>query len=180
MEEMVASAVVQAAVSGAFSFVFSSREEVSEEHLMERLQMAHINMYSALTRTRRMPITTMPLLRKKKWLLDDFREFNDLLGSERDRQQVVPSLHRKIMHAVLPSFIVQNQDVLSCSAVARFEWFVKEARKFAKDVESGCSRSRDRFLSPLLRHLSEDKALLYRMVRGSQTCFLAIYTASVC
>ncbi|XP_037482614.1 uncharacterized protein LOC119361574 [Triticum dicoccoides] len=182
MEEMVASAVVEEAVSGAFSFIFSSREEkVSKEHLMERLQMAHINLDSALTftRTRRMPITTMPLVRKKKCLLDVFSECDDLLGRVIDHQQVVPSLRRKIMHAVLPFFIVPNQDVLSSSAVARFEWFVKEARKFVKDMESGCSPSRDRFHNPLTRHLHEGKNLYYQMVRGSQDCYLRIYTASV-
>ncbi|XBI97104.1 hypothetical protein VPH35_033296 [Triticum aestivum] len=179
MGEMVASAVVQEAVSGAVSLVFSSRTgKASQEELMERLEMAHIKLHVGLERTEMMPITIMPLLRLRKKLKDVFKECDDLLSKVRD-QQVVPSLRRKIMHAVLPSFIVPSQDMLSSSVVGRFEWFAKEADKFVRDMESGCSLSQYRFLNPLTRHLLEGQDLSYHMVRGSQTYSLWIWTASV-
>ncbi|XP_048548447.1 uncharacterized protein LOC125527973 isoform X2 [Triticum urartu] len=81
MGEMVASAVVQEAVSGAVSFVFSSRiGKASQEELMERLEMAHIKLHVGLERTRMMPITIMPLLRLRKKLKDVFKECDDLLS----------------------------------------------------------------------------------------------------
>ncbi|XP_048548446.1 uncharacterized protein LOC125527973 isoform X1 [Triticum urartu] len=89
MGEMVASAVVQEAVSGAVSFVFSSRiGKASQEELMERLEMAHIKLHVGLERTRMMPITIMPLLRLRKKLKDVFKECDDLLSKVRDHQQV--------------------------------------------------------------------------------------------
>ncbi|VAH39531.1 unnamed protein product [Triticum turgidum subsp. durum] len=180
MREMVASAVVQEAVSGAVAFVFSSRrEKASQEELMERLEMAHLKLDLALERTRMMPVTIMPLLRLRKKLKDVFKECGDLLSRARGRQKVVPSLRRKIMHTVLPSFIVPNQDVLSSSAVGRFERFVEEADRFVRDVESGCSLSHYRFLSSPIRHLLEGKGLSYRMVQGSKAFSLRIWTVSV-
>ncbi|EMS66339.1 hypothetical protein TRIUR3_25877 [Triticum urartu] len=180
MGEMVASAVVQEAVSGAVSFVFSSRiGKASQEELMERLEMAHIKLHVGLERTRMMPITIMPLLRLRKKLKDVFKECDDLLSKVRDHQQVVRSLRRKIMHAVLPSFIVPNQDALSSSVVGRFEQFVKEADRFVRDVESGSSLSHYRFLSSPIRHLLEGKGLYYDMVQGSKAFSLGISTDSV-
>lgn len=180
MVEMVTSAVVQEAVSGAVSFVCSSHgEKASQEDLMERLEMAHIKLDLALERTRMMPITIMPLLRLGKKLKDVFEECDDLLGKARDSQQRISSLRRKIMHFVMPSFIVPNQDVLSSSVVGRFERFAEEADKFVRGVESGCSPSRYRFHNPLIRHLLEGKDIFYRMVQGSQTYYFSIWTALV-
>uniref|UniRef100_A0A453DL47 Uncharacterized protein n=1 Tax=Aegilops tauschii subsp. strangulata TaxID=200361 RepID=A0A453DL47_AEGTS len=180
MGEMVASAVVQEAVSGAVSFLCSSRsEKASQEELMERLEMAHIKLHVGLERTKMMPITIVPLLRLRKKLKDVFRECDDLLCKARDHQQVVPSLRRKIMHTVLPSFIVPNQDMLCSSVVGRFERFVKEADKFVRDVESGSSLSHYRFLSSPIRHLLEGKGLDYHMVQGSKAFYLRIWTDSV-
>ncbi|KAM3299345.1 hypothetical protein ACQJBY_040709 [Aegilops geniculata] len=173
--EMVTSAVVQEAVSGAVSFVFSSREE----NLMERLEMAHIKLHVGLERTKIMPITIMPLLRIRKKLKDVFKECDDLLSKVRDHQQVVPSLRRKIMHAVLPSFIVPSQDVLSSSVVGRFERFVKEADRFVRDVESGSSLSHYRFLSSPIRHLLQGKGLSYLKVQGSKAFSIYIETDSM-
>ncbi|KAF7012712.1 hypothetical protein CFC21_026873 [Triticum aestivum] len=180
MGEMVASAVVQEAVSGAVSFLFSSRSgKASQEELMERLEMAHIKLHVGLERTKMMPITIMPLLRLRKKLKDVFKECDDLLSKVRDHQQVVPSLRRKIMHAVLPSFIVPSQDVLSSSVVGRFERFVEEAERFVRDVESGSSLSHYRFLTSSMRHLLEGKSLSYRKVQGSKAFSLGIWTAFV-
>lgn len=180
MGEMVASAVVQEAVSGAVSFVFSSRiGKASQEELMERLEMAHIKLHVGLERTKMMLITIMPLLRLRKKLKDVFKECDDLLSKVRDHQQVVPSLRRKIMHTVLPSFIVPNQDALSSSVVGRFERFVKEADRFVRDGESGCSLSHYRFLTSPIRHLLQGKGLSYDMVQGSKAFSLGIWTAFV-
>ncbi|KAM3391785.1 hypothetical protein ACQJBY_013094 [Aegilops geniculata] len=177
--EVVGSAVAQEIVSRGFSFALSSPEKVSQEDLIERLEMAHIKLDGALERSRMMPITIMASLRLRKKLKDVFKECADLLGKARDRQNVVPSLRRKVMHAVLPTFIVPNQDVLSSSAVRKFELYANEAEKFVRDLESGCSLSHYRFLNPLIRHLLEGKNLSYNMVQGSQTCVLSIWTASV-
>lgn len=144
---------------------------------MERLEMVHIKLDLALERTRMMPITIKSLLRLRKKLKDVLKECDDLLGKARDHQQVVPSLRRKIMHAVLPFFIVPNQDMMSSSVVGRFERFAKEADNFVRDVESGCSLSHHRFLNPLTRHLLEGKDLSYHMVQGSQTT--SLFTSSV-
>ncbi|KAF7004988.1 hypothetical protein CFC21_020143 [Triticum aestivum] len=177
MEEMVASAVVQEAVSGAVSFLFSSRgEKASQEELMERLEMAHMRLNLALERTRMMPITIMTLFCLKKKLKDVSKECGDLLSRARDRQQMVPSVRRKIMHTVLPSFIVPSQDVLSSSLVGRFERFVKEADRYVRDVESGCSLSHYRFLSSPIRHLLQGKGLSYDMVQGSKAFSLLVLT----
>ncbi|XP_048548445.1 uncharacterized protein LOC125527972 [Triticum urartu] len=180
MEEMVTSAVVQEAVSGAVSFLFSSRgEKASQEELIERMEMAHMRLNLALERTRMMPITIMTLFCLKKKLKDVSEECGDLLSRARGRQQMVPSLRRKIMHTVLPSFIVPDQDLLSSSVVGRFERFVKEAGRFVRDVESGCSLSHYRFLSSPIRHLLQGKGLRYDMVRGSKAFSLGISTDSV-
>lgn len=180
MEGIVTSKVVDEAVSRAASFVSSILvDKVSQKDLIERLEMVHIKLDLALERSRMMPITFKSLLRLRKKLKDVFEECDDLLSKARDREQVVPSLRRKIMHAVLPSFIVPNQDMLSSSVVGRFERFAEEADKFVRDMESGCSLSHHRFLNPLIRHLLEGKELRYRMVRGSKTCFLSTWSASV-
>ncbi|XP_037488264.1 uncharacterized protein LOC119366608 [Triticum dicoccoides] len=177
MEEMVASAVVQEAVSGAFSFLFSSRgEKASQEELMERLEMAHMRLNLGLERTRMMPITIMTLFCLKKKLMDVSKECGVLLSRARARQQMVPSLRRKIMHTVMPSFIVPNQDVLSSSVVGRFERFVEEADRFVRDVDSGCSLSHYRFLTSPIRHLLEGKGLSYYMVQESKGFSLLILT----
>ncbi|KAM3299347.1 hypothetical protein ACQJBY_040711 [Aegilops geniculata] len=180
MGEMVASAVVQEAVGGAVSLVFSSRsEKASQEELMERLEMAHIKLHVGLERTRMMPITIMPLLCLRKKLKDVFKECDDLLSKVRDHQQVVRSLRRKIMHAVLPSFIVPSQDMLSSSVVGRFERFVEEAERFVRDVESGSSLSHYRFLSSPIRHLLQGKGLSYLKVQGSKAFSIYMETDSM-
>ena len=126
-----------------------------------------------------MPITIVPLLRLRKKLKDAIKDCDDLLSKVRDHQQMVPSLGRKVMHAVLPSFTVPNQDVLSTSIVGRFEWFAKESNKFVRDMESGCSLSHYRFLSSPIRHLLEGKSLSCRKVQGSKAFSLRIRTDSV-
>ena len=141
--------------------------------------MAHIKLDLAIERTRMMPINIISLLRLRKKFMDVFKECDDLLSETRDRQKVVPSLRRKIMHAVLPSFIVPNQNVLSSSLVGRFEWFATEADKFARDMESGSSLSLYRFLSSPIRHLLEGKSLSCRKVQGSKAFSLRIRTDSV-
>ena len=143
---------------------------------MERLEMAHIKLHVGLERTRMMPITIISLFRLRKKLKDAYKECDDLLEKARDHQQVVPSLRWKIMHAVLPSFIVPNQDVLNSSVVGRFERFASESEKFVRVVESGSSLSHYRFLSSPIRHLLQGKGLSYDMVQGSKASSLGIRT----
>ncbi|EMS45697.1 hypothetical protein TRIUR3_10133 [Triticum urartu] len=156
--EMVQSALVAEAVSAAVSFLFTGRgEKASPERLMERMEMAHTRLSLGLERTRRMPMTIIPLFCLKKKLKDAFEECDGLLDKARDLRQVVPSFPTKIMQAVLPSFVVPKQDVLSSSVVGRFEWLAEEADKFVRDVESGSSLSHYRFLNPLIGQLLEGR-----------------------
>ncbi|KAF7056739.1 hypothetical protein CFC21_064118 [Triticum aestivum] len=180
--EMVQSALVAEAVSAAVSFLFTGRgEKASPERLMERMEMAHTRLSLGLERTRRMPMTIIPLFCLKKKLKDAFEECDGLLDKARDLRQVVPSFPTKIMQAVLPSFVVPKpkQDVLSSSVVARFEWLAEEADKFVRDVESGSSLSHYRFLNPLIGQLLEGKNILYHKVQRSQSCSLGIWPVFV-
>ncbi|XP_047052128.1 uncharacterized protein LOC124657657 [Lolium rigidum] len=187
MAEMVGSAVVQEVVSGAFSFMRNTHEEmVSQSHLIERLKWAHLELEFALERTQRMPMIEVSLLKMRMMIKQAFEESRDLLykqqtlpvnleeGGTEQGVTLAPSLPNRIMHAVKPFFGTEKGSI-SGSCVRRFEMFAQKTDKFVRDVESGCSLAPYRFSYPIIAQLLEGKYLRHEMVSGSQTRRISIF-----
>ncbi|CAM0953212.1 unnamed protein product [Alopecurus aequalis] len=180
MEEiakMVGSAVVQEVVSGAIEFVRSNHEELaSQDHLMERLKMAHLGLKLSLERSKNMPITDVALLQTRMELRLAFQKCRDVLNKHTVLrvQPLSPSLPRRIIRALKPFFSTEK-DCISRPCIRKFEWYAEKADKFVRDVESGWSLTCYRFSCPLITHLLEGKHLHCGMVNGSRTSELLIF-----
>uniref|UniRef100_A0ACD5TFA0 Uncharacterized protein n=1 Tax=Avena sativa TaxID=4498 RepID=A0ACD5TFA0_AVESA len=193
MGEMVASAVVQEAVSGAVSFMLSNREEkASKKRRMERLEMAHLELEFALERSKRMPITDRSLLCRMQMIEHAYEECGEALQKHKVRivenEESGPQTQGVITHQsssfLLPKkvlgaiksyasyFFTPNKDV----DVGRFEWFADKASKLVRDVEvqPGCSLARRSFFTSILSELLQGKTLSYRLLQGSKTYRLSI------
>lgn len=187
MADMVGSAVVQEVVSGAFSLMRNSHEEMaSQSHLIERLKWAHLELEFALERTQRMPMIEVSLLKMRMMIKQAFEESRDLLykqqtlrvNLEEGGTEQGVTLNQRIMHAVKPFFATEKGSI-SGPCVRRFEMFAQKTDKFVRDVESGCSLAPYRFSSPLITQLVEGKYLFHHTVSGSQTRTLSILPCCV-
>ncbi|KAL6880264.1 hypothetical protein ACP4OV_011829 [Aristida adscensionis] len=191
MAGLVGSAIAQEVVSKAFSSVLDQREEkASQEHNIERLEMAHTELEFALERSSKFPLTDASLLRRRKILKHALGECGNVLYrskrrvlEDQDMEQMVmatdSSLHGRIVRATKSSiaclFTKKKDEGLCCSDVRRFEWFAACARNFVRDVETGCSLRHHTFCSPLLRQLLQGKTLGYRRLQGSRLRHIYIW-----
>uniref|UniRef100_K4A2M4 Uncharacterized protein n=1 Tax=Setaria italica TaxID=4555 RepID=K4A2M4_SETIT len=185
MEGIVGSAVVQETVSRITSYLFSKCDHdertASTGHHIERLEMAHTELELGLERSARMPITDVSLLQHRKLLERAFKDCGDLLRRCIKQQTMdIVELDQPVKHSIsewiahvtqssVSSYFTgfRKDNIISCSDVRRNEWFAECAKRFLRDVESGCSPLRCVFSNPLVRQLLEGKTLEYKMVQGS-------------
>ncbi|KAL6639695.1 hypothetical protein ACP70R_022517 [Stipagrostis hirtigluma subsp. patula] len=188
MGNTVASALAQAGVSSASSYLSSKLEEkMAGAHLIAKLEMSLSRLEFALEVSRKLPITYVSLLRRVQMLRSAYIEGTNLLNKHKLRK---PEEYQSIGHAVtsyrpflvwicraknvpLSSSLVAalNKECLSASAVQIFEWYAACADRFVTDVEFGNPlRHDDAFRYPLVRPLLEGRTLMYEMAQGSKKC----------
>ncbi|KAL6880273.1 hypothetical protein ACP4OV_011838 [Aristida adscensionis] len=190
MGDLVASALVQEGVSGVSSYISRMfNDKAPTSHMLARLEMALSQLEFALERTRKMPITYVSLLRRRKVLKCAYLEGTYLLNkhkvqsvkAHKETGKLVtgfPFLGRVIVNAKvsISSLVgITNNDCLTSSTLQYFEWYADCAMKFIADVELGNPLQHNSFCHPLVRQLLEEKVLGYEMVKESRACFLYIW-----
>ncbi|WVZ61694.1 hypothetical protein U9M48_011527 [Paspalum notatum var. saurae] len=167
----------QEAVSRGFSFAWGKCEnkELSQEHMMERLEMAVSELELALERSIKLPITDVSLLQRRQMIKCAYVQARELL--HKHKQQAAPVSQEQMSTQGMKRkrwiFQVKNVPItslasLSMDDVRRFEWFADCAGKFVRDVESGCSLRQYTFCNPIARHLLEGKTLMCHLDQGTQ------------
>ncbi|KAL5198530.1 hypothetical protein ABZP36_002042 [Zizania latifolia] len=152
MAEIVGSAVVNETVNTIISGLIDTYERKSSaEEQMERLEMAHIKLETALEASNRWQITGVPFLRWRKKLKHAAEECEDTLRKCRQRVQDDEEAKQP-----------------SRSAVRRFEWFADGANDFLRSVEFGGTPYRYLFFDPLIGRLLSGETLEYRLLQGNK------------
>ncbi|KAL6880276.1 hypothetical protein ACP4OV_011841 [Aristida adscensionis] len=192
MGDIVASALVQEGVSGVSSYISRMfNEKATTSHMLARLEMALSQLEFSLERTRKMPITYVSLLRRRKVLKCAYFEGMDLLNTHKLQSEEAQKETGKLVTGFpflgwvtvnaklsISSLVGLNKDYLTSSAVQIFEWYADCATKFIADVELGNPLQHNTFWYPFVRQLLEEKTLRYEMVKESRACFL--YVSPVC
>ncbi|KAL6880272.1 hypothetical protein ACP4OV_011837 [Aristida adscensionis] len=198
MGNTVTSALAQAGVSSASSYLSSKIEEkTSRAHLAAKLEMSLSRLEFALEVSRKLPITYVSLLRRAQMLRSAYMEGTNLLNKHKverpeDKQRVMQD--QSFGQAVITSYppflewicraknvpvsslvAALNKEYLSSSAVRIFEWYAACADRFVRDVEFGNPLRHDTFRYPLVRPLLEGRTLMYEMVKGSKKCQLFLW-----
>ncbi|WVZ61695.1 hypothetical protein U9M48_011528 [Paspalum notatum var. saurae] len=174
---MVGSAIVQEAVSRVVSFVLVKRKETSSQgRNMERLEMAVNDLEFALERSKKLPITNVSLLQRRKMIKCAYIEAMELLDKHKQQLEIAQVVKRKrpwVIHAKSLSISSSSSaDGLNSDDVRRFEWFADCAGKFVSDVETGCSLWHHTFCNPIVRLLLEGKTISYELEQGNRLqCF---------
>uniref|UniRef100_A0A0D9WV09 Disease resistance N-terminal domain-containing protein n=1 Tax=Leersia perrieri TaxID=77586 RepID=A0A0D9WV09_9ORYZ len=186
MAEVVSSAIVHEAVNKIISGLVDKYEHKSSaEEQMERLEMAHIKLETALDTSSKWQITSGPLLRWQKKLKRAAEECDDIMRKCRQRvqeeeaeQQVRnSSFPRRIAHAtksLISSIFNGNSNEPVRSSVRRFEWFADGANDFLRYVEFGGTPRRYLFFDPLIGNLFAGETLEYKLVQGNRQHLLWI------
>ncbi|KAF8653488.1 hypothetical protein HU200_062237 [Digitaria exilis] len=180
MAEIVGSVLVQEGLSKAVSFLLGKRQEKASEALnAERLEMAVSELEFALERTAKLPVTDVSLLHRRKMISRAYLEGTELLNKHRSSQQPLQeqgqqhkSQAKRKRWIIARALSVTSSAVLKTDDIRRFEWFADHARRFVRDVESGCSLRHYTFCSPHVRHLLEGTTLRYQELQGRSSRLL--------
>jgi hypothetical protein len=177
MAAMVCSAVVSETVSKIVSSLLAKDDgKSSAAENIERLEMAHIKMESALHMAEKWQVTDVPLLRWRSKLKRAAEECDGALRrckqraleEEEIRQSSFP---KRIAHAT-KSFISsfpaagasRDETSSGSSDVRRFERFADSSHEFLKFVEVGGTPWKYTFFNPLIGHLLAGKSMKYHAV----------------
>jgi hypothetical protein len=180
MGEVVSSAVVHETVNKIISGLIDKYEQNSSaEEQMERLEMAHIKLETALETSSKWQITGGPLQRWQKKLKRAAEECDDTLRKCRQRVQEEEQAEQQVRNSSLPTRVAHatkslissifhgNIDEPIRSAVRRFEWFADGANDFLRSVEFGGTPRRYLFFDPLIGRLLAGETLEYKLVQGN-------------
>uniref|UniRef100_A0A0E0AFB0 Disease resistance N-terminal domain-containing protein n=2 Tax=Oryza glumipatula TaxID=40148 RepID=A0A0E0AFB0_9ORYZ len=181
MGEVVSSAVVHETVNKIISGLIDKYEQNSSaEEQMERLEMAHIKLETALETSSKWQITGGPLQLWQKKLKRAAEECDDTLRKCRQRVQEEEQAEQQVKNSSLPTRIAHatkslissifhgNIDEPIRSAVRRFEWFADGANDFLRSVEFGGTPRRYLFFDPLIGRLLAGETLEYKLVQGNK------------
>uniref|UniRef100_A0A0E0E721 Disease resistance N-terminal domain-containing protein n=1 Tax=Oryza meridionalis TaxID=40149 RepID=A0A0E0E721_9ORYZ len=181
MGEVVSSAVVHETVNKIISGLIDKYEQNSSaEEQMERLEMAHIKLETALETSSKWQITGGPLQRWQKKLKRAAEECDDTLRKCRQRVQEEEQAEQQVRNSSLPTRVAHatkslissifhgNIDEPIRSAVRRFEWFADGANDFLRSVEFGGTPRRYLFFDPLIGRLLAGETLEYKLVQGNK------------
>uniref|UniRef100_A0A0E0LGH5 Uncharacterized protein n=1 Tax=Oryza punctata TaxID=4537 RepID=A0A0E0LGH5_ORYPU len=181
MGEVVSSAVVHETVNKIISGLIDKYEQNSSaEEQMERLEMAHIKLETALETSSKWQITGGPLLRWQKKLKRAAEECDDTLRKCRQRVQEEEQAEQQVRNSSLPTRIAHatkslissifhgNIDEPIRSAIRRFEWLADGANDFLRSVEFGGTPRCYLFFDPLIGRLLAGETLEYKLVQGNK------------
>uniref|UniRef100_A0A0D3GLR3 Rx N-terminal domain-containing protein n=1 Tax=Oryza barthii TaxID=65489 RepID=A0A0D3GLR3_9ORYZ len=181
MGEVVSSAVVHETVNKIISGLIDKYEQNSSaEEQMERLEMVHIKLETALETSSKWQITGGPLQRWQKKLKRAAEECDDTLRKCRQRVQEEEQAEQEVRNSSLPTRVAHatkslissifhgNIDEPIRSAVRRFEWFADGANDFLRSVEFGGTPRRYLFFDPLIGRLLAGETLEYKLVQGNK------------
>uniref|UniRef100_A0A0E0HW45 Uncharacterized protein n=1 Tax=Oryza nivara TaxID=4536 RepID=A0A0E0HW45_ORYNI len=144
MGEVVSSAVVHETVNKIISGLIDKYEQNSSaEEQMERLEMAHIKLETALETSSKWQITGGPLQRWQKKLKRAAEECDDTL-----RKCSASKKKNRLNN--------------------KFEWFADGANDFLRSVEFGGTPRRYLFFDPLIGRLLAGETLEYKLVQGNK------------
>lgn len=150
MAEMISSAVAQEAVNQVLSSIKDRYEgNLGTKGHMERMEIAHIQLETALQISDKWDITSAPLIRWRNKLKRAAQECDDTLRSCKKRLQEEEKIEHNLRNSSFPTRIAHTATSLvasifnsgnnepSRSTVRHFEWFAEGASEFLRYVESG-------------------------------------------